>query len=190
MTNPTGTPPEPRRNLPPWLLPAVILGAMALVIALVTVALTMRDRPNPVPAAAVELPTGHPAANEMPTTTGTSLPVAHGSVDPNGPKVELINVANARARLDARTAIFVDVRSGNDYAAGHIPGAVSITTKDLDTRIKALPAGSVIITYGDSARPDSGQRGAQIFMDQGYPTMIALEGGFQDWEKAGNPVEK
>jgi rhodanese-related sulfurtransferase len=189
MTDKTDTPPDARRSLPPWLLPAVIFGAIALVTALVTVALTMRDLPRPS-SAAVEMPTGYPATDATVATTGTSQSVAHGSLDPNGPKVELIGLANARTRLAAGTAIFIDVRSGNDYAAGHIPGAITITAKDLDTRLSALPAGSVIIAYGDSARPDSGQRGAQIFMDLGYPTMIALEGGFQDWEKAGNPVEK
>ncbi|MEI7769263.1 MAG: rhodanese-like domain-containing protein [Chloroflexales bacterium] len=190
MTDQTNPPPGARRNLPPWLLPAVIFAAIALVAALVTLALTMRDLPRASSAAPAELPTGHPAADATAATASTALPVAHGSLDPNGPKVALIGLADARARLDAGTAIFIDVRSGSDYSAGHIPGAVTITAKDLDTRISALPAGSVLIAYGDSSRPDSGQRGAQIFMDLGYPTMIALDGGFQSWEKAGNPVER
>jgi rhodanese-related sulfurtransferase len=191
MTDQTDTPPDERRSLPPWLLPAVIFGAIALVAALVTVALTMRDTPRPSPSAAVvELPTGHPATDATAAPSSTDLPTAHGSLDPNGPKVELIGMADARVRLEAGTAIFVDVRSGSDYAAGHIPGAITITAKDLDARISALPTGSVIIAYGDSSRPESGQRGAQIFMDLGYPTIIAMEGGFQDWEKAGNPVER
>jgi rhodanese-related sulfurtransferase len=190
MTDPTeATPPEARRSLPPWLLPTVIFGAIALVAALVTVALTMRDLPRPT-SAAVDLPSGQPATDATAAAASTSLPVAHGSLDPNGPKVELVRLTDARAQLDAKAAIFIDVRAGSDYAAGHIPGAISIADKDLDTRLKALPSGSTIIAYGDSTRPDSGQRGAQIFMDLGYPTIRALEGGFQDWEKAGNPVEK
>jgi 3-mercaptopyruvate sulfurtransferase SseA len=54
----------------------------------------------------------------------------------------------------------------------------------------ALPDGAVVIAYGDSARPESGQRGAQIFMELGYPKVIALAGGFQDWRDAGHPVER
>jgi rhodanese-related sulfurtransferase len=190
MTDQTNPPSDARRNLPPWLLPAVIFGAITLVAALVTLALTMRDLPRASTAAPVELPTGHPAAGATAAPDSTALPVAHGSLDPNGPKVELIGIADARARLDAGTAIFIDVRSGSDYTAGHIPGAITITAKDLEAQISAQPTGSVIIAYGDSSRPDSGQRGAQIFMDLGYPTMIALEGGFQKWEQAGNPVDK
>ncbi|MEI7643264.1 MAG: rhodanese-like domain-containing protein [Chloroflexales bacterium] len=185
MTDQNNPPPNARRNLPLWLLPAVIFGAISLVAVLVTVALTMRDLPRPSPVA-VEMPTRDTTA----ATTSTDLPVAHGSLDSNGPKINLIGIADANAHLKAGTALFIDVRSGNDYKAGHIPGAITITSKDLETRINALPVGSVIITYGDSARPESGQRGAQIFMTQGYPTMIALEGGFQDWEQAGNLVER
>jgi rhodanese-related sulfurtransferase len=188
MTQPTDTTPPARRPLPAWLLPAVIFGAIAVVGALVTVALTTGSAPAP---AAVAQPTGaHPPIDATAAAAGANPPSAHGALDPNGPKVEQIGLADARARLDAGTAIFIDMRAGSDYAAGHIPGALTITAKDLDTRINALPAGSIIVAYGDAARPDSGQRGAQIFMDLGYPKVIALEGGFQGWEKAGNPVER
>jgi rhodanese-related sulfurtransferase len=191
MTDQNDTPPAGGRALPGWLLPAVIFGAVAIVAALVTFALTMRDLPGQrATITADALPTGHPEISATAAADSTALPVAHGSLDPNGAKVDLISLADARARLDAGTAIFIDVRTGSDYSAGHIPGALTITAKDLDARITALPAGSLIITYGDSARPEAGQRGAQIFMDQGYPRMLALEGGFQDWQKAGNPVEK
>lgn len=189
MAQQTDTTPAPRRELPAWLLPAVIFGAIALVAALVTVALTVRPPPAPAAPAVAQPTAAHPPV-EGTAAAGAELPEAHGSLDPGGPAVELIGVAEARARLDAGTAIFVDVRSGSDYAAGHIPGALTITAEDLDSRLGQLPAGSVIIAYGDAERPDSGQRGAQIFMELGYPTVIALEGGFQDWERAGNPVER
>ena len=82
----------------------------------------------------------------------------------------------------------MDVRAGSDYGAGHIPGALTITSRELEARLNELPAGAVIIAYGDATRPDSGQRGAQIFMELGYPKVIALEGGFQAWRDAGHPI--
>ncbi len=192
MAEQTDTSPEARRTAPAWLLPAVIIGAIALVAALVTAALTVRDLPGAATqTAAPALPTGHPAVDAATTAapTGTELPSAHGGLDPNGPQIELISLADARARLDAGTALFIDVRAGGDYAAGHIPGALTITSQELEARINNLPAETVIIAYGDSSRPESGQRGAQIFIELGYPTVIALEGGFQDWQQAGHPVE-
>jgi rhodanese-related sulfurtransferase len=84
--------------------------------------------------------------------------------------------------------LFVDVRSGDEYRAGHISGAISLTSPDLDAAMRALPSSGQIIAYGDAARPDSAVRAAQIFIELGYPTVIALEGGYQAWASANYPV--
>jgi rhodanese-related sulfurtransferase len=153
----------------------LILLALA---GLLAVAITSRSAPAAPPAA--QAPAADAAADP---------PAAHGGLDPAGPAVEQIGLADARARFDAGTAVFVDVRGGSDYAAGHIPGALTITSPELEQRLGELPAGAVVIAYGDADRPESGQRGAQIFMELGYPKVIALAGGFQDWRDAGHPVE-
>ena len=173
-----------RQRSPRWLMPALI-GALLGLAGVVAVMLTRGPAPVQAPASqpqAAEAPASQPQAAETPGTT-------HGGLNPSGPPVEQISLAEARALFDAGTAIFVDVRAGSEYAAGHIPGALTITSKELETRLEALPEGTVIIAYGDAARPESGQRGAQIFMELGYPKTIALEGGFQAWRDAGHPVE-
>lgn len=166
-----------RGGPPPWLLPALV-GTLVVVAGVVAVLLT--TQPPRVVA---------PAPTVAPAPPVEAPPPAHGGLDPEGPAVEQIGLAEARARFDAGTAVFVDVRSGSDYAAGHIPGALTITSRELEQRLTQLPEGALIIAYGDATRPESGQRGAQIFMELGYPTVIALEGGFQAWRDAGHPVE-
>lgn len=171
--------PEPARGGPPrWLLPTLV-AALLLLAALLAVMLTGVLPPS------ASTPAQQPAATAGPAQ---DLPAAHGGLNPDGPTVELISVREARARFDAGTAIFVDVRAGSDYGAAHIPGALTITSQELEPRLQDLPAGTVIIAYGDATRPESGQRGAQIFMELGYPQVIALEGGFQAWRDAGHPV--
>jgi rhodanese-related sulfurtransferase len=172
--------PTPSHGTPPWLLPALV-GVLVALAALVAVVLTSGVPRAPAPAAAPVV--------EAPPVADDALPMTHGGVDPDGPSVSEISLADARARFDAGTAVFVDVRAGADFAAGHIPGALTITSAELDSRLRSLPPGAVIIAYGDAARPDSGRRGAQIFMELGYPEVIALEGGFQAWQAGGNPVE-
>lgn len=167
---------------PRWFAPALI-GGMLAIAALIAVILT--SRPAPVQAPAVAAPTAAPALEAPAAAEGET----HGGLNPDGPPVEQIDLAAAKGHFDAGTAIFVDVRAGSDYGAGRIPGALTITSRELETRLQELPAGAVIIAYGDAARPDSGQRGAQIFMELGYPKVIALEGGFQAWRDAGYPVE-
>lgn len=178
---------ENQRGAPRWLLPAMV-GAIILLAALLAVVLTGRLVPaRPAPAASS--PEQQAAATAHAGATGEAVPQAHGGLNPEGPAVEVISLAEARALFDAGKAIFVDVRSGSAFSAGHIPGALTITSRELEERLKDLPDGAMIIAYGDAERPESGQRGAQIFMELGYPRVIALEGGFQAWRDAGHPVE-
>jgi rhodanese-related sulfurtransferase len=165
---------------------------MIVIAGMVAVVLTSRppsvQAPAPqTPQALEQAPT--PAADPAAAATSEALATAHGGLNPGGPQVEQIDMAEAKGHFDAGTAIFIDVRAGSAYAEGHIPGALTITNAELETRLKDLQANAVIIAYGDSERPESGARGAQIFMEMGYPKVIALEGGFQAWRDAGNPVE-
>lgn len=71
------------------------------------------------------------------------------------PEVPRISLADAKARFEAGIAFIVDVRSQEDYAAAHIPNAVSLPLADLstssrqvlETRYGDLPQDAEIITY-------------------------------------------
>lgn len=49
--------------------------------------------------------------------------------------------------VKAKKAVFVDVRSKESYAAGHIKGALGIPANELINRLKELPPKRMIITY-------------------------------------------
>ena len=42
---------------------------------------------------------------------------------------------------------FVDVRDAEEYAAGHVPGALHIPLDDLPGRLGELPPGRPVVTY-------------------------------------------
>lgn len=182
MTTQTDTK-QPRSGPPRWFAPALI-GALIALAALVALALTSRAPVVQAPGAQSEAEA--PAAAAPAAAPDDEI---HGSLNPAGPVVEQIDLAAAKGHFDAGTAIFIDVRAGDAYGAGHIPGALTITSRELETALANVAEGTVLIAYGDASRPDSGQRGAQIFMEMGYPKVIALEGGFQAWAGAGYPVE-
>jgi len=46
-----------------------------------------------------------------------------------------------------KKAVYVDVRSKEQYDQAHITGAISIPLGDVITRVKELPPGKFIITY-------------------------------------------
>ena len=86
--------------------------------------------------------------------TGPSAPVDISQIpdehDAQGlpyPDVPRISLEDARARFDAGSAIFVDVRSEDEYQARHIPGALSIPEEEIPDRYNELPKDQEIILY-------------------------------------------
>lgn len=63
------------------------------------------------------------------------------------PEVPRLSVSDAKAKYDARTALFVDVRSPGEYDAAHIPEATLLPLAELPARYRDLPRGGEIVTY-------------------------------------------
>jgi len=61
--------------------------------------------------------------------------------------IELVSREALEERLAAKNVVLVDLRPSGEYAAGHIPGALSIPHRDLEARLSELPAGAEIVTY-------------------------------------------
>jgi 3-mercaptopyruvate sulfurtransferase SseA len=76
------------------------------------------------------------------TQTMSHLPLSEAEV----PRV---SVQDVKAALDGGEAIVVDVRSADDYAAGHIVGAINIPLTDIESNPASLnlDKNQWIITY-------------------------------------------
>ncbi|MGB9738937.1 rhodanese-like domain-containing protein [Chloroflexus sp.] len=166
---------EPSSSQPPaWRLPAII-GGIIVLAGLLAFFITG---------------TGTTAPTTPPTTAPTVETAAgHGDLS-NSPPAPTISVTEAYQRWQNGNVIFVDMRSGEAYTTGHLPGALSLASPDLNQQLAALPEDGLIITYGDASRPTAGQRGAQIFRDLGYGPVAALDGGIEAWQAANLPLER
>lgn len=69
------------------------------------------------------------------------------SVEETFPEISRASLADSKAALDNRKAVFVDVRDASAYAEAHIPGALSIPLAELETRLNELDPNQWIITY-------------------------------------------
>lgn len=58
-----------------------------------------------------------------------------------------ISLADAKARFDAGSALFLDVRSQEAYESAHIQGAIPIPLTEVEARMDELPDDRFIITY-------------------------------------------
>ena len=63
------------------------------------------------------------------------------------PEIERVSLQDAKAAFDSGTAIFVDVRGDQAYAAAHVAGSVSLPLAEIESRIDDLDPNQWIITY-------------------------------------------
>ena len=113
---------------------------------------------------------------------------------PASAQASFISLAEAKAHFDARDALFVDARGPEEYAEGHIPGAVNLMPDDFratDPSISArLPKGRPIVTYCDG--PDCGKSSqlADRLVGAGYSKVSIFVEGWPAWEQAGYPAQR
>src|ERR1051326_484164 len=86
-------------------------------------------------------------------------------------------------------AVFVDVRSENSYAIGHIKSALSIPLSQFATRITEIPAKKKIITYCDCHAEETAGLGVAILKAHGIKGAAALKGGWNEWRDSHLPME-
>ena len=111
--------------------------------------------------------------------------------------VDLIDEAKSRIRdVSARDAvrnpepgvIYFDCREPNEYALGHIPGAVFIPRGNLETKVEAaIPRDSKVLIYCASGNRSA--LAADTMQQMGYRDVASMSGGFRGWVEAGGEVE-
>lgn len=82
----------------------------------------------------------------------------------------------------------VDVRAAEDYAEGHIPGAVNLP-KDQWRSLTGLRKDKINVLYCYSQVCHLAATAAVQFAEKGYP-MMELDGGWRWWKDDGFDVEK
>ena len=90
-------------------------------------------------------------------------------------------------RLRDGRVLVLDVRPEAEYAAGHIPGAVSVPHDQLAARLAELPAGAEIVAYCRGRYCVLAPEAVRLLRSHGF-TARPLEGGLPDWRLAGLPV--
>lgn len=93
-------------------------------------------------------------------------------------------------RIDGGDPPFIlDVRSAEEFEAGHIPGAVNIPHTELAARIDDLPAASAEELVVHCERGGRAAAAADILGGAGYSGIRDLNGHMLAWREGGYPVE-
>jgi rhodanese-related sulfurtransferase/DNA-binding transcriptional ArsR family regulator len=93
----------------------------------------------------------------------------------------------ARRLQQGEELVVLDVRPAEEYAAGHLPGAVSIPVSELRRRLAELPRGREIVAYCRGPFCAFAHEAVQVLADAGL-TARRLEDGLPEWRADGLPV--
>lgn len=93
----------------------------------------------------------------------------------------------AKAAVDAGTAVIIDVREPDEVAQASVPGAVHIPIGDLLARLGEVPRDRTVVFICHSGAR-SGSVCQHLEANEGFTDIANLEGGIVAWYQAGLPV--
>lgn len=97
-----------------------------------------------------------------------------------------ISTTEAIQMVNQRQAVWVDVRSPEQFQAGHIVQARNLPLADLEQKAGSLPKNKPLVIICDQGR-DSARAAAKL-RAQGFSEVAPMEGGMRAWATAGMPV--
>ncbi|PZG12843.1 ArsR/SmtB family transcription factor [Nonomuraea aridisoli] len=92
-------------------------------------------------------------------------------------------------RLADPGTVVVDVRSAGDYAAGHVPGAISVPLAELRERLAELPRQAEVVAYCGGPYCVVSPEAVRLLREHGY-TARPLDGGLLGWRRGGKELER
>jgi rhodanese-related sulfurtransferase len=107
-----------------------------------------------------------------------------------GPRGKRASPLEVTQMINRGKTTVVDVRSTEEFAAGHLRDAKHIPLADLASRIGELEKSksrSVIVVCQSGARAD---RAVRQLAAAGFNEVVRLDGGIAAWQAAGLPLAK
>jgi rhodanese-related sulfurtransferase len=86
--------------------------------------------------------------------------------------------------------VVIDARTPETYTRGHVPGAINIPHRTIDsTTTASLPRDKVLVTYCDGVFCTASTKAAAKLTALGFKVKEMLD-GMEGWRKEGYPVEE
>lgn len=97
---------------------------------------------------------------------------------------EAISREELLQRARAGDLVILDVRPRSEYAAGHLPGAISIPIDELADRLGELPDGTEVAAYCRGSYCVMAHDAVRILNTHGHPARRTADGALE-WRSAG-----
>jgi rhodanese-related sulfurtransferase len=106
--------------------------------------------------------------------------------------LELISFERAKALFKADSALFIDARYPFEYRLGHIRGSMNVALGEFNTyraRLDGIPKNRLLVVYCDGAQCNSSLELTVKLMELGFTNVQIFFGGWEEWKKAGMPID-
>ena len=102
--------------------------------------------------------------------------------------IKVVSAEDVKAAIEKKEkAVFLDVRDPQEYAAGHLPGAINVSRGTLEFNIwsKVSDQNAKIYVYCKTAGRSA--FATKTLNDLGYKNAVLMDAMLEDWIKAGYP---
>jgi rhodanese-related sulfurtransferase len=101
-----------------------------------------------------------------------------------------ISSLQATQLINQDKAVIVDVRPANEFAQGHMPGAINVPFSELPLKVGQLnkyQSKTVILVCATGAQS---RKARSQLKKIGFNEVYVLNGGFAEWQSQGLPTTK
>ena len=105
--------------------------------------------------------------------------------------IKTVSAEDVKAAIDKKEkAVLLDVRDPNEFAAGHLPGAINVSRGTLEFAIwgKVPDQNAKIYVYCKTAGRST--LATKTLNDLGYKNAVLMDAQFEDWIKKDYPIER
>jgi rhodanese-related sulfurtransferase len=117
------------------------------------------------------------------------MKTAHDLVAAAKGRIQEVPLDQADAAIQ-RADVLIDVREADEFAAGHLPGAIHMSRGLLEFKLSGTPALAArdlkIVVYCKTS--GRAALAAAVMHEMGYLDVKSIAGGFDAWAAAGKPV--
>ncbi|MGV3533696.1 MAG: rhodanese-like domain-containing protein [Chthoniobacteraceae bacterium] len=109
-------------------------------------------------------------------------------------EIRFVGIEELEELLGRPEVVTIDARPREIFELGHIPGARSLPRERFPADFAEMEAilrvpGQIIVVYcADVTCPD-GAILARSLQERGFSKLVVFEGGYDEWEASGRPVE-
>lgn len=103
-------------------------------------------------------------------------------------EIKQVSVEQAQTAVKAENAQFIDVRTPEEYAAGHAVQARNLPLDVLESNLGKLDKNKPIYVICQTGRRS--QKGSEMLKNAGFTAVYNINGGTSEWINSGFPTEK